>query len=262
MEKDEILEQFEWADVIHYHNRWKRQQIFTMNGLKPPKKPSVIQMHSPRFDSENFVEEADSGIPIAVIAQYHVRQWPELDFIVPNVVDIYDGNFQGKFRKELRQHPLVSYAPSNCTARDWNSKGYHIVAPILKRLRIAGKIQHQIIVQTPHEETLLRKRNADIGIDEFVTGSYHLSSLEYLSMGIACFCWLDDRTERVVRDLTGSVGDLPWTQTTRDSFKQDLNQMISDRSWEEKGRNAREWVEKFWNPEILSDHYIKMYERL
>ena len=48
MTKEEIQKWFDWADVIHYHNRYKRQMIFTKTGLTPPKKPSLIQIHSPR----------------------------------------------------------------------------------------------------------------------------------------------------------------------------------------------------------------------
>jgi hypothetical protein len=130
MTNPEITEWIRWADIIHYHNRHGRQQVFSRLGIKPPDKPSVIQIHSPRF-SENFTPEVESGVPLAIIAQYHPRQWPEGKFIVPNVVDITDPVFTPVEDKPVRTRPIVSYAPSNTTAKGWDDKGYAIVRPHL-----------------------------------------------------------------------------------------------------------------------------------
>ena len=115
---------YEWADIIHYHNRWRRQEIFKVLERDPPHRPAVIQMHSPRNDGEDFSDEVKSGIPLAIIAQYHVRQWPELSFIVPNVVDIEDPENKRSRLAEPAHIPVVSYAPSNTNATGWNDKGY------------------------------------------------------------------------------------------------------------------------------------------
>lgn len=257
MSRDEVVSWLEWADVIHYHNRWKRQKVLTQHRLSPPKKPSVIQIHSPRFDNEKFDEEVASGTPLAVIAQYHVREWPELKFIVPNVVDIH--------APEMIPDPLrggspkiVSYAPSNCTAKGWNDKGYPQIGPILKKLKLAGLIQYQLIVNKPHDEVLRLKRLADVGIDEIITGSYHLSSLEYLSLDVPCFANLDDKTEAVVKELTGATS-LPWLKSNPGSFKADLFKVLSNRTEKPK---SRQWMESFWHPDFLVNKYLTMYGEL
>ena len=259
MEKEEIEGWLEWADVIHYHNRWKRQEIFTRWKLDPPEKPSLIQIHSPR-ESEDFSEELESGLPIAVIAQYHTRQWPEKRFIVPNVVDIHDPSHM-IVERPARKIPIVSYAPSNAVCRGWDDKSYTVVAPIAKRLSLNNEILYQRIINMPHTDCLKLKQIADIGIDEVSTGSYHMSSLEYLSMGVACIGRLDEDCERVVKDLTGADW-LPWVMSSPVKFKSDLSVLVRTRSYIEIGKRSREWMEKYWNPEDVCNYYTSVYESL
>lgn len=260
MTREELLDKIEWADIIHYHNRYARQEIFKFLEIAPPNKPSVIQIHSPR-QSENFSDEVNSGIPLAVVAQYHPRQWPEASFIVPNVVDILDPAYMPIEKPQVERLPIVSYAPSNTNQRGWDDKGYSLVAPTLKRLKISGRIYYQLIVDTPHEMTLKLKQSADIGIDEIATGSYHLSSLEYMSMGVPCFANLDGYTKQVVRDLTG-CDELPWVAASKDNFLPNLHFLLENKSWQEYGAKARQWMETYWNPSILVGNYEEMYREL
>jgi len=252
---------YEWADVLHLHNRWKRQEVFQALKCEPPKKPSVIQIHSPR-DSEDFSEEVKSGIPLAVIAQYHVRQWPELRFIVPNVVDIYHKDYiRTKEPRPLPYMPTVSYAPSNTNMPGWNDKSYGIVAPVLKRMRLAGTVDYQLICKAPFDDVMIKKKQADIGIDEVSTGSYHLSSLEYLSLGVGCFANIDPLTEKAIKDVTGA-DRIPWIRANKENFERVLRGILKEQSWPEIGAASRTWMEEYWNPKMLCGHYLKMYESL
>lgn len=258
-ESEEMI--YEWADVIHYHNRWRRQEVFKVLERDPPDRPSVIQIHSPRNEGEDFSDEVKSGLPLAVIAQYHVRQWPELSFIVPNVVDIEDPENK---RSKLAEHsrlPVVSYAPSNTNAAGWNDKGYDIVAPVLKRMKLEHRITYLLSVSAPHKDVMAKKRLAHIGIDEVVTGSYHLSSLEYLSLGIATFANIDLATEKVVKDLTGCES-LPWVKASETNFENRFKKMIQDRTFYDIGHFSREWMQRYWHPDILVGHYERMYRKL
>jgi len=252
---------YEWADVINYHNRWKRQEIFQALGTPPPDTPSVIQMHSPR-ESENFKEELASGIPIAVVAQYQVRQWDELRYIVPNVVDIRDPLYISDRPPYMTTlSPVVSYAPSNTNSRGWDDKSYGSVNPVLKRMRLKGEIYYDLIQQKPFLDTMALKHRADIGIDEIVSGSYHLSALEYLALGVPCFCNVDDKTEKVLKDLTGCT-TMPFLKANKYSFERELRRIIKGQLWCVLGLDARDWMAKYWNPEVLCEHYLKMYHSL
>lgn len=258
--RDDIIAQLEWADIIHYHNRYARQEVFTRHDLQVPKKPGVIQMHSPR-ESEDFSEEVASKLPIAVLAQYHTRQWPEAKFIVPNVVDIFDPKYTPA-DKPVSKIPTVSYAPSNCNNNGWNDKGYGLVSPTLKRMKLAGEIYYQLIVDTPHAKAMELKRISDIGIDEICTGSYHLSSLEYLSMGVPCFARLDKLTADAVIKVTGCEGPLPWLHADKHTFKDRLERIIRGEFWPTLGIQSRLWMERYFSPSALLEHYENMYKEI
>jgi len=259
MPVEELADWVDWADILHFHNRYNTSKILEAIGIAPPKKPTVVQIHSPR-KSERFDLDDKSGVKLAVVAQYHVREWPELDFIVPNVVDFTEPEYQQKksYRKAM---PIVSYSPSNCICGGWDNKGYGHVAPLLKRLGIKRTIAYDPIVNRPHDVAMKLKARADLGIDEFMTGSYHLSGLEYLAMGVGCFCHVDEITEKVVKDLTGCK-DLPWIDTNVDKFKGDLLRVIRKKAWPIYGQESREWIEKYWYPEFLAKCYIDMYQSL
>jgi len=260
MQKDELRHWLAWADVVHYHNRWKRLEIFKALGEAPPKKPSVIQMHSPRA-SEDFSEEIASQLPIAVVGQYQPRQWTGiLEYIVPNVVDLTDPEYNRELPAE-KTWPIVSYAPSNWNCKDWDRKSYPVVSPILKRLVRDKAIYSQVITNQPHDQTMILKRAADIGIDEVSTGSYHLSSLEYLALGIPCFANIDTLTYKVLTDLTG-CDKLPWLLANEQTFGSKLVKVIQDKNWRELGAEARAWMERYWAPEALVSHYKSMYDDL
>ena len=259
---------YDWADIIHYHNRWRRQEVFRAIGRLPPKKPCVIQLHSPR-ESEDFRGEVESGIPLACLAQYHPRQWPEMTFLVPNVVDIDDPIYlparQYVMGKLVPPSPsaltIVSFAPSNTNRRDWNDKGYSVANPVLKKMRFSGEICYDLINLMPFEEVMPRKRIADIGIDDIVTGSYHLSALEYLSLGIACINHVDELTEAEVKKLTGA-DSLPFVEANKETFERVLRSLLKTQTWPEIGHKSRKWMETYWSPAILCNHYLKMYDAI
>ena len=251
---------FEWADVLHFHNRWRRQEIFKLIGEEPPKKPSVIQIHSPRL-SENFSDEVGSGIPLAIVAQYHPRQWPELRYIVPNVVDINDRVHKRDMPELYNLPPTVSYAPSNTHGKGWDDKGFFKTAKILDKMQNSGRIVRDFIIHSSFADTMTRKRMADIGIDEVITGSYHLSTLEYLSLGIPCFANTDEKTEKVVKDLTG-CRTLPFLKADLNTLENAITKIARKRSWQDLGMEARTWMETYWNPQVLCSHYLKMYNSL
>lgn len=257
---DEVSERLDWADIIHFHNRWQRQEVLDYHGFIPPKKPSVIQIHSPR-ESEDFSEELASGIPLAIVGQYQPRQWEkELTFIVPNVVDIHSPDMMPTDRGD-HERAFVSFAPSSTNGHGWDDKGHGWTNPILKRWKLEGYINYKLIHSIPWDEAMIIKQGSDIGIDEMQTGSYHLSGLEYLSMGVATYCHTDEKTEAVIKDMTGA-SYLPWINCTKETFKPHISDLINSKGYEEVGRLSRVWMEEYWSPEFLVKSYMDMYEKL
>jgi hypothetical protein len=106
------------------------------------------------------------------------------------------------------------------------------------------------------------KKQAHLGVDEITTGSYHLSALEYASLGVPCFANTDSLTDKVVKDLTGCL-EVPWIKASHDSFETILRGLIRNKEHLlDAGVKTREWMISNWSPDKLKPHYTSMYEKL
>jgi hypothetical protein len=271
MGSEQISEAIKAADVIHLHNFAWEQELFKAHpGLIPlaQRKRCLIQYHSPRNSTESF--ETTIKDPFfkgrkAVIAQFHVRQYPEAEHIVPNVLPINDPVYMPLASRPDGMRRVVSYAPSNVNLKGWEDKGYALTTEILRRLEHAYGIQADIIVNTPYSEAMLKKKWADVGIDEVITGSYHLSFLEYMSMGVVAVGRMDDATRAAMSFVIGwdAVNELPSINTNINNLEQSLLSVLRYRDdLRAQGAKCRQWMEQHWNPERFVKYYEEIYAKL
>lgn len=269
MSEDELMAAFERADVVHFHNFTWTQSIFEqwprlLEVAK--KKPGVVQFHSARKAHEDFEEvlrDPHFAGKRMVIAQYHPREYPECEWIVPNPLPMHEPQYaSAPVGKWYDVPPLsVSYAPSNMHLQGWDYKGYDKIEPALKELRDYA-ITPDIIINTPYVECLNKKRWSHVGIEEFFTGSYHLSLLEYMALCCVPIGYTDALTKKTVQEIVGS--DLPIVEV-RDAA--DLSKTLIDLS-RETGRahslalTARKWMTTHWTPEKLMPHFDRVYASL
>lgn len=265
---DAIVEE---ADIIHMHNFAWEQEIFRHwphLAEKCRKKPCLIQYHSARHSIENFDTTINDPFfkgKRAVIAQFHVRQYPEAEFVVPNIIPIYDRRFTPLDAPPFNKPPRVSFAPSNVNLKGWENKGYESTRAVLHKLERVGLIQADIITNTPYEETIVRKKWSDIGLEEIVTGSYHMSFLEYMSLGVATFCSMDTLTEEAMARVVGvqAVKELPSFQCVPETLERELVELLRDPPLIlDRGRRARKWMECHWNPTTFVRHFEAVYAQL
>ena len=219
-------------------------------------------------EKETFEDTiADKTIKHAVIAQYHVRAYPECEFVVPNMVPIFDPEYLGVVTKWEDTHPVVSYAPSNINGKGWDNKGYPETTGVLHELQRSHTFTKEIMVGVPYEECMAKKRWAHIGIDEFMTGSYHLSSLEYASMGCVLVGRVDELTMAAIEKVAGeeALSGIPWLQTKDvNHFKVVMENLLRTPVQElnKMGAFNRRWMEKYWNPKTLVKIYEEAYKKL
>lgn len=71
------------------------------------------------------------------------------------------------------------------------------------------------------------KKGCHVALDDIVTGSYHLASLESLAQGLVSLTYLDERTQHVLKDLTGA-DMLPWVNCRLEELEDVLNRMLLD----------------------------------
>jgi hypothetical protein len=271
MDPEAIAANLSSADIIHFHNFAFEQELFIRHPELADicrKKPCLIQYHSPRNTSENFdttINDTFFKGRKAVIAQFHVRQYPEAEFVVPNVIPIFDNRFRPLASRPDNFPPRVSFAPSNVNLRGWEDKGFELTRALLNKLERVGIIQTDIITNTPYEETLVRKKWSDIGFEEIVTGSYHMSYLEYMSFGVATFCSMDSLTEAAMARIVGedAVRELPSFQVVPEIAERELVELLrTPAAIGERGKKSRAWMEKHWNPTVFNRHFEAVYAQL
>lgn len=278
--EDQLAEIIESAEVIHYHNYAFEQFIFNRYPKLidlARKKPSLIQYHSPRrpkegqftydcIPKENF--EPTFSDPFfrgrrAVVAQYQVRQYNEAEFIVPNTLPIFDPLYTAVDRDWTS--PAISFAPSNIHLKGWDYKGYDKVKPVFDRIASMPRVTCGIIMNTSYAETMFKKKWSTIGMEELVTGSYHLSFLEYMSFGCATLHNMDEATKIAMAHVVGTdaVNELPALQTTVAGLFKTLHDLVTQpEEAKATGLACRKWMELHWNPNTFVKYFDNIYSKL
>jgi hypothetical protein len=242
------------ADVVHYHNWWREGELFKHHPWAwelVRGKPSVIQFHSPRAP---WYEEQlrEPSLVKLVVAQFHVRQYPECT-PVPNAVPIDD-----PLHRPLgveNDPPVVAYTPPICDGEGWYDKGYPQTLAVLER-----GFRHRVITDAPWEQVMRLRQGCDIAIDEVVTGSYHMCSLESLSQGLATIAGLDEETVDALERVTGTR-EHPWIVARPETLERELTKLVEDAGYRQaKRREARAWMERYWSPQALTARYLEAYE--
>ena len=273
MGEDELIDIFEAADIIHFHNFTWDQEIFkqwpSLLGVAKTKK-SVVQFHSSRKAHESFEstikDEAFIGRRL-VIAQYHPREYPECEWVVPNPLPLHESVFaKSRDTKWLDVPPLtVSYAPSNTTLSGWDYKGYDQITKTFREMADLP-MSTDVMVGIPYEECLNRKAWSHIGIEEFFTGSYHLSFLEYMAFGCLTFGNIDTKTKEALASIVGvdAVNTIPMVKVNQPhEFREVLAEYVRNPSHvKEMAQLSRAWIFKNWCPKNTTKFYTDIYEKL
>jgi hypothetical protein len=268
-DRDECLSTLAAADVVHMHQWFDSDACFGPEvGAICDTKPCVRQWHSvpthfAGSDPVALQKVVNSSIPQLVIGQYPERYYP-LARVVPNLVPLGDPLLVPTHRPR-GNIPLLAWSPSgreSAWEMRWGSKGYPETLPILKRLSSEGHCALDVIQNVPRDECLRRKGAADLVVDELVTGSYHLSGLEGLALGKPVLGWLDERTQIVLRELTGA-STLPWVNVHLEDAEKVLRVLLADPSLcEAIGTESRTWMERWYNDRVLVQHYVQAYRDL
>ncbi|HEX2163319.1 MAG TPA: hypothetical protein VHM02_05170 [Thermoanaerobaculia bacterium] len=253
-----LAELIDAADVVHYHNWWRNNRFFAAHPWaweRVAGKPSVIQFHSPRG---SWHEEAlaEPSLVKLVVAQFHVRLYPECR-PVPNALPIDDELHRPAGVENLP--PKIAYTPPILGVDDaeegWYRKGYRETMEVLSR-----GFDACVVFDRPWEEAMAARRRCDVAIDEVITGSYHLCSLEALSQGLATVANLDAATVDAIEAVTGTRRH-PWIVADPGSLHRVLSELVADHDLRrEKRREARAWMERHWSPAAVASHFLAAYE--
>ena len=207
-----------------------------------------------------------SDIPSVVTAQFHERYYPN-SLVIPNIIPIESDSdsylpSKNRIKKRIGFSPTANNSAWNIDDYGftrWDTKGAPETLSLLRKIP-GVDIDH--IVDLPHEECLRRKNNCQICIDELITGSYHISSLESLAMGIPTLAYLDPRTLHTIQDITGSL-EHPWINCRLEEAFEHLSELLGDDVLvSELGQRSRLWMERYWNEDFMVKKFIDAYHSL
>lgn len=258
----------EKADVVHCHHVFHTKHSPFGNLKDICKKDAIFlrQFHSaPTGIPDKLLNIIDEDpLPSFVNAQHPERYFPK-SRLVPNIVLIDKSDFK---RSTHTPKHFISYSPSvkksawfsaNPDQR-WNTKGYPETVSLLKTLSNELNFSFDVVYNVPWKECIKRKSKTTVTIDEVVTGSYHLSSLENLALGKTNLSYIDERNLDNIKEMTGSNWN-PWINVKLEDMEILLEDLFKDELLTSQlGDLSRRWFEKYWHPRDMINHYIKGYD--
>ena len=256
------------ADILHLHNYLhlaSRQfapidfAALQCNGARV-----IRQFHSA---PETVMEvgglsrgEVFDGLPSLVCAQFQERYYPEAR-VMPQVI----------LEDALRAFSTdagpagVFFAPTNqrdIFQRRWDTKAARETHDMLRRVCRETRQPLHYLTDRPLQESLAGKARAAVVVDELVTGSYHLSTLEGLCLGKPVLAWLDNRTRRVLAEVAGT-GACPIVDVHLGAAAPVLRRLLCEPGEAAGvGASARAWFDAYWSSAHVAAQYAAAYRDL
>ena len=257
------------ADIIHLHNYLhldsKEFRPINFRKLKNEGKKIIRQLRGNPFTLSrvakmNVKEFINLKIPSMVIGQFMERYYPNA-YVVPNIIPENHRVYQPKYQQKKNIYFAPTFPNSAWTHR-WETKGSPEVDKILNKFCKIRNVQLNRIKDLRLNEALKYKQDSNVVIDDLVTGSYHISTLEGLSMGKPVLTYLDSRTTYVMKEISGS-NNLPIINIRLEELNETLNYLFDNEMIiDEIGKNSRKWIVDYWSEKKMISKYIQLYNRL
>ena len=260
------LELLRKADIVHIHHYFdiEKNNPFQINFRKTVHKRCrfIRQFHSPPavYNKKNPDNVLNDKLPQLVIPNFHERLFVHAR-VVPNI--LYDEGMKPAAKGKCCKIVHATSLPNTPAWKSrWNTKGTPEISRILKTLSRKISFDYEIIAHTPFLECMQKKADADIIIDDLVTGSYHLNALEGLALGKATLSYVDQRADFVLRKLTGS-DNLPFINVPLEHSASVLKELIENPDKVKKaGELGKEWFDTYYRAEKMIAHFAEAYDDL
>lgn len=274
-DREAVIDFAHTADIIHFHHYFDfSHNPFGFDFCTVLRRAMPVrQFHStPYFiaqgDPAKISEVVNSEAAQLVVCQYMERYFPRAR-LVPNIVPLTDPAYTAASKPPSPVR--IVFSPSgNRTAwcaedpyARWDTKATPETRRVIERAVARHRnVVADVIMDTPHADCLLRKRQAHIAIDDLSSGSFHLSSLESLAQGVPTLAFLDQRTQQVIQ-IVARTSDHPWINTTLDDAGAILDELIdSPELLQALGHTARQWMLDHWSDAVMVRHYGMAYDDL
>ena len=258
-DKDSCIELIQKADILHFHHAIHDVQKFILElDLETECNAKILrQHHSAPFD----LRCKRSQRPEIVIPHYPERYFPNAR-IVPNIID--ENMLMPYIDTQSKSEYDFVFAPSYSDTFAYDARWSTKAAPeTIQILTKDDALKVAIVRDMPFSHAIEMKSKARIVIDDTVTGSIHQGALEAACMGKATICHLDARMRYVFKKMTGAK-KLPFILSPLERLKETttLYHNASDEKIATIGREAQEWMQKFYSPKKMVNFYLSCYKDL
>lgn len=150
--------------------------------------------------------------------------------------------------------PVIVHAPS-----DEGIKGSRMIIEAVERLKQRMPLEFVLIKGVPHAEALKLYQQADLVIDQVLTGWYGGFAVEVMAMGKPVACYI--RPEDLGYIPAGMQADLPFVRLTPDTVETDLEMALQrQQEWAAWGQQARDYVLHWHHPRRIAQAMKNAYE--
>ena len=157
-------------------------------------------------------------------------------------------------KTKLNEKLTISHAPTN---RYY--KGSNIIIPICNKIAKKHNVEFKLIENLSHSEAMKIKSQSDIFIDQIGDKGgwgYGMNSVESLSMGICTLTTMNEKYQQFIPDN-------PFVNVDENNLEFELEKLIlSSEKILEKGKEGKNWVEKYHDIESVGKQLYKYYKRV
>lgn len=271
-----------WADVIHWCGSFQNTLLkITLPVIKFLKKPALVEfvgsdIRNPEVEFKDnpyykkvFAEGYEYPYESAANSFFIQNMFAKNGFgvlVMPGMGQyIADVNYKSRFPvfqridsikfKDLpvrvaNAKPLVIHSPSAPVG-----KGSKYVIAAIDELKKTYDFDFKLVKGMSHKETLELISSCDIFIDQLISGSYGMATMEALTMGKPVICFLKDS---VLRDEIPP--DVPIVNGNPDTIKDKIEELLNDAGLRnELGEKGKVYIEKYHNVKKVAADLEKIY---
>jgi glycosyltransferase involved in cell wall biosynthesis len=160
--------------------------------------------------------------------------------------------FEPRYPDPGQHRPVVVHMPSSKA-----KKGTDAIVAVVEALKREHQFEFQLIHGVEHSKALDMVPDADIMIDEVVSGDYGVATLEAMALGKPIICYLKPLSREK------HPPDCPIVSATSHDLAEVLKGLLGDgQRRHDIGRRSRAYVEKHHDAHTLARDLVGLYEEL
>lgn len=246
-----IVSLIEKADIINIHNFMTDKMVDLINKHSHRNAKFVYITHSPKNEGPLFFDiEKASDIDFdkkLVIGQYQPRQYQDFT-IVPNIT-----MFDQPLEISENEVPKVMFNPSHTKVGGrWNDKTSLKLNDTIQAMHKLELIELINITDVRPDILFEYRKQADITIDEIVTGAYHKVSLEGLCAGNITINNADFFSTAMLTQFAKTNTPPPFFHANENNIKDVILNI-------ENIKDEKEKTLKYYKENLMPDHLISFY---